>query len=139
MDKLSPRRRFIEKYSRSEYNKLKLQYLEKGGSNKVDIFYYPVYSGQKWGYKRVSLEDYINSNVEKWDNFLSSQLKNIGTYEEYLKTHIETDINEWQRKGEFEPTSKWKERVNEETRRKKIDELTIKYRNEYENKVRRKR
>lgn len=127
--------KFIKKYSWSEYNKLKAQYIEENALNNIDINYYPINTEGKWGYKRISLEGYINSNVEKWDNFLSSQLKNIGSYEEYLKIHIETDINEWQRKGEFEPTSKWKERVNEETRRKKIDDLTIKYRNEYEEKL----
>lgn len=127
--------KFIEKYSRSEYNKLKSKYIEESASNNIDIDYYPIYAGAKWGYKRISLVGYINSNVENWDNFLSSQLKNIGSYEEYLKMHIETDINEWQRKGEFEPTSKWKERVNEETRRKRIENLTIKYRNEYEEKL----
>ena len=127
--------KFVEKYSRSEYDKLKSQYIEESASNNIDIDYYPVYTGGKWGYKRISLEDYINSNVKTWDNFMSSHLKNIGSYEEYLKIHIETDINEWQRKGEFEPTSKWKERVNEETRRKRIENLTIKYRNEYEEKL----
>ena len=126
--------KFIEKYSWSKYNKLKSQYVKGGNSCNVDIIYYPTCIGEKWGYKRISLDGYINSKMDKWDNFLSSRLENIETYERYLKIHIETDVNQWQQKGEFEPTLKWKERVNEKTRRQKIDELTIKYKNEYEKK-----
>lgn len=42
----------------------------------------------------------------------------------YAKGYVETRINEWQKKGEFEKTVDWKVRVNEQTRRRKIEELT---------------
>ena len=44
---------------------------------------------------------------------------------------MERDINEWQKKDEFESTAKWKARVNETTRNKKAKELAQKYKNEY--------
>lgn len=53
------------------------------------------------------------------------------TLEGYLKQNIEPAINAWQIKGEFEPTAKWKERVNENTRKVKIDQLAEQYRQEY--------
>ena len=53
-------------------------------------------------------------------------------FESFLKRNIERDINSWQQKGEFEPTVKWEERVNETTRKQKIEELILKYKNEYE-------
>lgn len=88
-----------------------------------------------WGYKRPTLNDYIEIQLPSWDKYLSSHLHDVGTYENYLKSHIESEINQWQQKGEFEPTSKWQQRVNENTRKLKIDELTIKYRKEYEEKL----
>ncbi len=54
---------------------------------------------------------------------------------DFLKLKIEPEINMWQKKGKFESTVKWKERVNENTRKTKIKELTVKYGEEYANLV----
>ncbi len=45
-------------------------------------------------------------------------------FSKYAKNYVETRINEWQKKGEFEKTIDWKKRVNEQTRNQKIRELT---------------
>ena len=50
----------------------------------------------------------------------------------FLKPKVEAEINTWQKKGEFESTEKWKARVNETTREAKIQELTEKYKQEYQ-------
>lgn len=42
----------------------------------------------------------------------------------YAKGYVEKRINTWQKKGEFEKTADWMVRVNEQTRRRKIEELT---------------
>ncbi len=42
----------------------------------------------------------------------------------YAKGYVEERINTWQKKGEFEKTADWTARVNEQTRRRKIEELT---------------
>ena len=113
-----------------------LQSLTKENIQIVDITFFPKKSSNnKWGYVdylKGGINNYIASNIPAWDIYLSIKLPFIGTYEEYLKPRVEIDINQWQQKGEFEPTIKWKERVNESTRKQKIDELTIKYRKEYE-------
>lgn len=42
----------------------------------------------------------------------------------FAKQYVESRINEWQQKGEFEKTVDWQNRVNEQTRQAKIAELT---------------
>ncbi len=45
-------------------------------------------------------------------------------FSEFAKTYVESRINAWQKKGEFEKTSDWQARVNEATRNRKINDLT---------------
>lgn len=61
----------------------------------------------------------------------NGKISKIPTVEEYVKPKVERDINEWQKKDEFESTEKWKARVNETTRNEKAKELAQKYKNEY--------
>lgn len=129
-----------ENYKPDKYFEIKSQYLnETNLKTYTDLDFYPICVENKfvnkWGYGRVCLNEYISSKIENWDKYLASHLKDIGTYEKYLKYHIEQEINKWQQKGEFEPTIKWRERVNETSRKQKIDELTIKYREEYEKNI----
>ena len=98
------------------------------------------YQNGKYGflYAPLTLTYWLNSNIKPWDEYMNSKLlkmEKLEKFEDYLKKHIEADINQWQQKGEFEPTTKWKERVNETTRKLKIDDLTHKYRKEYEEKL----
>lgn len=44
-------------------------------------------------------------------------------FDQYAKSFVESQVNEWQKKGEFEKTSDWQARVNETTRKQKIDSL----------------
>lgn len=72
-----------------------------------------------------------NTNIMTLEQFLQTNLTPLSSVAEYIKPRIENDINIWQKKGEFESTSKWQERVNENTRINKISELTDKYKSEY--------
>lgn len=45
-------------------------------------------------------------------------------YTTYIKEYVESNINTWQRKGEFEKTSDYVRRVTEDTRKAKAIELT---------------
>ena len=56
----------------------------------------------------------------------------IMPFSSFLKFNVEADINTWQKKGEFESTEKWKARVNATSREAKIQELTEKYKQEYQ-------
>ena len=65
------------------------------------------------------------------DQYIQKNSTPLIPVSEYIKPRVETDINTWQKKGEFESTAKWQERVNENTRTNKIKELTDKYKAEY--------
>ncbi|MDR1595102.1 MAG: caspase family protein [Prevotellaceae bacterium] len=45
------------------------------------------------------------------------------TFEDYIRNYVQNAINTWQKKGEFEKTSDWQDRVNETTRKVKAAEL----------------
>ncbi|MDE5813636.1 MAG: caspase family protein, partial [Muribaculaceae bacterium] len=69
-----------------------------------------------------SLKNYIAAKLGDWSDFLAAKNLNIPTDEE-VRGIIEAEVERWQVKGEFEPTAKWKERVNETTRAAKINAL----------------
>ncbi|MDE6549349.1 MAG: WG repeat-containing protein [Muribaculaceae bacterium] len=69
-----------------------------------------------------TLKNYIAANLGDWNAFLATKNLDIPS-EENVRDLIEAEIGRWQVKGEFEPTAKWKERVNETTRTAKINEL----------------
>ena len=43
--------------------------------------------------------------------------------DELIRTYVEAKINEWQKKGKFEKSEVYQQRVNETTRKKKVDEV----------------
>lgn len=69
-----------------------------------------------------SLKNYIAANLGDWNDFLASKNINLPSEEE-VRDYIEEEVSKWQIKGEFEPTAKWKERVNETTRSAKINAI----------------
>ncbi|MCL2510805.1 MAG: WG repeat-containing protein [Bacteroidales bacterium] len=44
-------------------------------------------------------------------------------FDVFAKGYVEIRINEWQKKGEYENTAEWQQRVNETTRQAKVTEL----------------
>ncbi len=57
--------------------------------------------------------------------------KAVKSLTEEIKMYVESKVNEWQQKGEFEKSSEYKIRVNETTRAKKIEEFQIQAVNEF--------
>lgn len=61
------------------------------------------------------------------------------TISSYIKKVVEKKINEWQKKGEFEKTSEYQKRVNDNTRNLKIQQFTAeairKLKDEYAHKI----
>ena len=72
----------------------------------------------KWGY--INTEGKWFDTIEQGKKWLYMNQP----FSKYAKNYVETRINEWQKKGEFEKTIDWKKRVNEQTRNQKIRELT---------------
>lgn len=52
-------------------------------------------------------------------------------YSTFAKAYVEQNINEWQKKGEFERVADWQKRVNEQTRQQKIQSLLAESQNKY--------
>lgn len=52
-------------------------------------------------------------------------------FSEYAKNNIKNEVEQWQKKKEYETTAQWRDRVTEETRKVKVAELLDKYQKEY--------
>lgn len=52
-------------------------------------------------------------------------------FSEYAKNNIKNEVEQWQKKKEYETTVQWRDRVTEETRKVKVAELLDKYPKEY--------
>ena len=59
------------------------------------------------------------------------QLMYYYPYSTFAKEYVEQNINEWQKKGEFERVADWQKRVNEQTRQQKIKSLLAESQNKY--------
>lgn len=55
---------------------------------------------------------------------ISFAIKSEQSFSAFAQSYVESFVNEWQKRGEFEKTADWQQRVSEETRRQKILELT---------------
>ena len=71
----------------------------------------------------ISLEHTkIADDAFKGSGFNPNEVNKSFTY--FAKKYVEDKVNEWQKKGKFETTDQWQQRVNESTRKAKIDEFT---------------
>ena len=92
------------------------------------------------GYPKAVLENalYNCSEVPFFNNLLSSNhyastdifVKRL-KFSEYAKDRVKAQVEAWQKKKEYETTAQWRERVTEQTRKVKVEELVNKERNEY--------
>ncbi|HIW51837.1 MAG TPA: WG repeat-containing protein, partial [Candidatus Alistipes excrementipullorum] len=70
----------------------------------------------KWGF--INTEGKWFDTIEQGKKWLYMNQP----FSKYAKNYVETRINEWQKKGEFEKTIDWQARVNKHTREQKIAE-----------------
>lgn len=106
----------------------------------------PVYFNGKWGFvdrtgKGVIPYKYDNANcfsdglanvqmnkvwgfVDSDGNWYQEKKDYIPRFSDYAKRYVEKSINKWQVKGKYEKTVDWQARVNDQTRKKKVTELT---------------
>lgn len=73
----------------------------------------------------------ISAKVERLHRLTNAELALTGPFPIYAQLYVESQINEWQKKGEFEKTSDWQKRVTEETRQEKVDILVKEAENNY--------
>jgi len=81
----------------------------------------------------LSLAD-INRQMQTWEQYYNAHKKAKLTYRniEEVKRAIQLDVENWQKKGEFESTLVWQTRVNEKTRQQYIADVTLKFSTQHE-------
>jgi len=83
--------------------------------------FYPVKLNNKWGAINAKGEVVLTTTFNTQEE-VSNELNNRFSF--FAKNHVETKINEWQKKDRFETTADWQQRVSETARKAKIDEFT---------------
>ncbi|MBQ7518462.1 MAG: WG repeat-containing protein [Bacteroidales bacterium] len=63
------------------------------------------------------------SYVDKTGEAFDSREDMLTTFSAYARHFVETDINQWQRKGKYEKIAHWQNRVTEAKRKARIDSL----------------
>ena len=78
----------------------------------------------KWGYidKKGTVVIPIQYSETEAEAKLKEHFANRFSF--FTKSYVEAKINEWQKKGPYEPTADWQRRVTETTRRNEINRLT---------------
>ena len=70
-----------------------------------------------------------SAHVIKYNN--PEQLSYYCPFSQFAKEYVEKGVNNWQKKDEFERTSDWQQRVNEKTRKEKIESLLSQAQDKY--------
>lgn len=82
----------------------------------------------------VALRNTLARNETAKNNTSKTTKKHIDEelpYSSFLKKYVEKGINKWQQKGEFEKTIDWQNRVNENSRQQKINDLLVEAEDRY--------
>lgn len=95
-----------------------LQYLlneYKFNSDKdLDKLYFSDWTIQELNNRLLTWEEYYNKNKKKEISYFDQEI---------IANKIKSEIENWQIKGEFETTENWAKRVNENTRKQKIESI----------------
>lgn len=80
---------------------------------------------------------YMNRMLPSWDLYLTQYalISPTAPTAQKIKQLVEEEVIPWQQKGEFESTAEWQQRVNETTRKAKVQEITTRIQKEYNEKV----
>lgn len=65
---------------------------------------------------------HIRSIIKNVHRLSEEELASFYPFEEYARKYVESRINRWQKKGDYEKTADWEARVNERTRKQKVNE-----------------
>jgi hypothetical protein len=77
------------------------------------------------GTANFSIQLIENNGFNSAKKTLNVTTKAVKSLTEEIKMYVESKVNDWQQKGEFEKSSDYKIRVNETTRAKKIEEFQL--------------
>lgn len=63
--------------------------------------------------------------IDKTGEWFDDKNEVLQSFSSFARQYVETYVNEWQKKGKYEKTSTWQQRVNESSRAKLVDSLLI--------------
>lgn len=63
--------------------------------------------------------------IDKTGVWFDSRTASLEKFSTFARQYIETYVNNWQKKGKYEKTVAWQQRVNENTRTKLVDSLLV--------------
>jgi len=88
------------------------------------------------GIPELTLAD-VNRQMQTWEQYYNIHRSIIPTYNsiEDVKKAIKLDVEKWQKKGEFETTVAWHNRVNDKTRQQYITYVTSKISSQHEKEI----
>ena len=78
----------------------------------------------KYGFIDKTGKEVIPINYTENESQNKKQEYSVYNFSRFAKNYVEDKINEWQKKDRFETTAEWQQRVNENARKAKIEELT---------------
>ncbi len=85
----------------------------------------------KDGFAQVLTMDGRNRFVDNTGAMYNNKNEALVKFSSYARQFVEPKVNQWQKKGEFEKTAAWQQRVTETNREKLIDSLRIVAEKEY--------
>lgn len=96
-------------------------FIDKSGATVIP-FKYAMASDFKDGLARVSYNGQ-NGYVDKTGEWFDSAEEMMQTFSAFARHFVETDINQWQKKGKYEKMAQWQKRVTDKNRKARIDSL----------------
>ncbi len=69
--------------------------------------------------------------IDKTGEWFDTRAEVLQSFSSFARQYVETYVNEWQKKGKYEKTAAWQQRVNENTRAKLVDSLLVIAKSDY--------
>lgn len=96
-------------------------YIDKTGATVIP-FKYAMATDFSNGLARVSSNGKTGF-IDKTGAWFDSEEELLQTFSAFARLFVETDINQWQKKGKYEKLAQWQKRVTEKNRKARIDSL----------------
>lgn len=104
-------------------------YIDRTGKSAIP-YKYDRALGFNYGIAEVVL-DGTPGYIDKTGRWYESAAEVSGSFSGFARLYVEPKVNLWQKKGKYEKTVHWQQRVNENSRQKLIDSLVLEAREEY--------
>jgi len=106
-------------------NKNKWGYIDKTGKEVVPIIHFDKYEADMAAKRiRAEIATRVREERERAEQERAEQERIANLFSTFAKAYVEPRIKEWEKKGEFETTATWQQRVNETTRREQTARFT---------------